>query len=82
MMRRIIRTGLELVVERSGLFSRDLYPCYEVFSRYYPIQAPQMKQALHYAINPLTDKAQLLAFVYDFGSWLTAEIARLYPELM
>ena len=33
-MKRIIRTGFELVIEDSGCYTRDLYPCYKNFSKY------------------------------------------------
>src|SRR3989344_772533 len=35
-MKRILRTGFELVMERENKYTRDLYPCYESFSKYYP----------------------------------------------
>lgn len=35
-MKRILRAGFELVMERDQTFTRDLYPCYKIFSKYYP----------------------------------------------
>ena len=37
-MKIIIRSGLALTIEREGLYSRDLYPAYELFSKHFPEQ--------------------------------------------
>ncbi|TQV77362.1 hypothetical protein FLL45_05300 [Aliikangiella marina] len=73
-MKKIIRTGFLLVAERENSFSRDLYPCYKSFSKYYPTYEPQMRFALESAIVPVTDKLTLTKFISEFGQWLLCEI--------
>lgn len=69
-MKTIIRAGFELVMERDGRYTRDLYPAYQVFSAYYPKKEPDMKQALLWYLNPIPDRALLQAYLQDFGRWL------------
>ncbi len=72
--KRMVRGGMELVVERSRQYTRDLYLCYESFSSYYPEQKLNMKKALELAIAPSANRAGLLIFINLFGSWLVSEI--------
>lgn len=59
-MKRIIRTGYETVMLRDHSFTRDLYLNYEVFCKFHPTKAEDMKQALELAINPTDDKSMIL----------------------
>jgi len=72
--KRMVRGGMELVVERSRQYTRDLYFCYESFSSYYPEQKLNMKKALELAIAPSENRAGLLIFINLFGGWLVSEI--------
>ncbi|UBF27198.1 hypothetical protein K9N68_04325 [Kovacikia minuta CCNUW1] len=78
--RRIVRTGFELVMEKEGSFTRDLYPCYKCFSRHFPEQEPQMRKALELAIQPSSNRGGLLIFLATFGQWLVAEVDRTFGE--
>jgi hypothetical protein len=49
--KRIVRAGLEVTMDRSDRFTRDLYLCYEQFARYYPAQAAQMYAVLVNCLN-------------------------------
>jgi len=73
-MKGIVRVGLELVLERSGKYSRDLYPCYEVFSEYYPEKEAEMKEALYLALNPTGDKEVIKKVIGGLGKWLEEEV--------
>jgi hypothetical protein len=73
-VKRIVRTGLELVMLREQVYTRDLYPSYLLFSKHYPNQQRYMKKALELAINPSDNLAGLLIFLREFGSWLVEEI--------
>ena len=77
-MKRIIRSGFELVMERSQKYTRDLYPCYEGFSDYYPEKKEEMYKALELAINPTADKRVILNVLDNFGDWLTREIKAVF----
>jgi hypothetical protein len=72
--KRMVRAGMDLVVERSRQYTRDLYLCYESFSFYYPEQKLNMKKALELAIAPSENRAGLLVFMGIFGDWLVSEI--------
>lgn len=80
-MKRIVRSGFEIVMETAQCYTRDLYPCYELFSRYFPQQQPQMYQALNWAINPIDDRVKIREFLNSFGSWLVHQIDLCYPPL-
>ena len=69
-MKVILRSGFELVIERVGKFSPDLYICYRDFSKYYPKAEQEMRQALDWFLNPILDKKILDNFVKKFSSWL------------
>jgi hypothetical protein len=81
-MKRIIRSGFEIVMERDQCFTRDLHPCYERFCHYYPTQQSSMWQALTWAINPIDSPEKIIEFLYKFGGWLVAEIDRRYPPIL
>lgn len=76
-MKRILRTGFSMLMGKEKVYTRDLYPCYEVFSKNYPEQEPQMRQALEWAVNPVSDQEKILEFLNTFGDWVAAE-ARQY----
>jgi hypothetical protein len=78
-MKRLLRTGFELVMEQEQAYTRDLYPCYVAFSRHFPAQQPQMKQALEWAIAPLEDKEELARFLNSFGTWIIAAVKATFP---
>lgn len=73
-MKRIIRSGFELVMERSQKYTRDLYPCYDEFSKYYPDKKEEMYRSLELAINPISDKNIILDILDNFGGWLVNEV--------
>ncbi|MEX0270972.1 hypothetical protein AB3R30_17675 [Leptolyngbyaceae cyanobacterium UHCC 1019] len=72
--RRMVRTGFELVMATEGTFTRDLYPCYECFARYFPAQEPLMRKALELAIQPSDNREGLLMFLSHFGAWLVERV--------
>jgi hypothetical protein len=71
--KRILRAGFALVMVREQAYTRDLYPSYEVFSKYYPNKEKEMKKALELAINPIDDRNSLLQFLDSFGGWLISK---------
>ncbi len=48
----VLRVGFELVMEREGRYTVDLYPCLVSFARHYPHSRPAMEAALHCFLNP------------------------------
>lgn len=75
MMKIIIRTGFELVIEKVGRFSPDLYICYRDFSKFYPTKEAEMRQALLWFLNPILNKKELDKFVMNFGNWMLTNFA-------
>lgn len=69
-MKRVVRTGCELVMERSGKYTRDLYPCYELFSEYYPEKQSDMYRVLELAVNPSKDAREIQTVLYGIGVWV------------
>lgn len=78
--KRYIRTGFELCIEREKVFTRDLYPCYEIFSKYYPQYKHQMYKLLEQAIEPTWSKSELLYCINSLGEWTNQEIRKQYPR--
>ena len=78
-MKRILRTGFELVMEEERVYTRDLYPCYRIFSKHFPDKEESMRRALELAVNPTSDPEEVLRYLEDFGPWLIATAERRYP---
>lgn len=66
-MKRIIRAGFLLVMDQEKVFTRDLYPSYQLFSKYFPEHETKMKKALEWAINPIDNAGEITEFIDDFG---------------
>ncbi|MFD9301801.1 nucleotidyltransferase domain-containing protein [Streptomyces sp. NPDC060048] len=73
--RHLVRTGFTLVMPRWGGWTSDLVESAEVFGRYYPERAAQMRAAAAAALDPVADPAVLRGFVEDLGPWLADEYA-------
>jgi len=71
--RRIVRTGLTLVMPEWGGWTSDLERSAEVFGHYYPQRVADMRWAATIARTPTTDPAVLNRLIDDLGSWLAAE---------
>jgi len=72
-MKRLVRSGFELVSAQAQCFTRDLYPCWQIFSKYYPQKKDQMKQALLLTINPTNDLSKIRSVILDLGNYLVNE---------
>jgi uncharacterized protein len=67
----VLRAGFELVMEREGRYTVDLYPCWQAFSRHYPDQAHNMEAALLSYLNPTLPE-------HNHNTWME----RLLPMLI
>jgi len=72
-MKRIIRSGLEIVSKREGCFTRDLNECFKKFIKYYPDKKDDMQKALSLAIKPTTKTKLIKEVFYNMGDWLISE---------
>jgi hypothetical protein len=79
-MKAMIRNSFLLFMEREKAFTRDLYPCYLVFTKYYPHQQESIKKCLEYAINPISDKTEIIFYLDNFGMWLKEQIEAYFLE--
>lgn len=71
----IIRTGFELVMEKEKQYTTSLYWCVESFSKYYPKKAVLMRKALESYINPtlhILSSVELVSLVV----WLIAKVEK------
>ncbi|MGW5851926.1 nucleotidyltransferase [Streptomyces sp. NPDC055254] len=71
--RKLVRTGFTLVMPWWGGWTSDLADSAEVFGRYYPQRAAQMREAASVALEPVADPAVVRSYVEDLGPWLAAE---------
>lgn len=74
MSRRIVRSGLEITLDRSQNFTRDLYFCFEQFANYYPKKKDIMYAALENCLNGHVDIksfGELIRFLNDESKRLT-----------
>ncbi len=72
-MKDLLRAAFELTMERSNRYTRDLYLCYEGFSEYYPEKKAEAKRMLRYALNPVSNKDEVIAIKESFSNWLLTE---------
>jgi hypothetical protein len=73
--KRIVRSGLEVTMNRSDRFTRDLYLCYEQFSNFYPERSKQMHHVLINCLNGHDSPVQyeeLVTFLSNESSGLLA----------
>ncbi len=70
MMKGFLRAGMLLVMRRELRYTRDLYPSYQCFSKYYPGQEPAMRRCLELAVNPASDREVLLPLVTELAAWM------------
>jgi predicted nucleotidyltransferase len=71
--RRLVRTGFTLVMPRWDGWTSILADSAEIFGRYYPERAEQMRVAATIGRAPSADPAVLDALLTDLGPWLAAE---------
>jgi uncharacterized protein len=77
MMKAVVRAAFDLTLDRAGLYTRDLYPCWQTFSQFYPTRADDCERALRWAIAPDHNTTAHRALVDDFATWIGQEGVRL-----
>lgn len=73
-MRRMVRTGYELVMEQDQSYTPDLYYCFQRFALYFPEQQRAMHKALQLALFPSANRPGLMVFLRGFGGWLVERV--------
>lgn len=75
-MKRVLRSGFELVMEDLQKYTRDIYCCYHGFSEVYPEKKEAMYQVLELAVEPTLDKSKILGVLDGIEKWLKKEIRK------
>ncbi len=78
--RKIVRTGFTLIMPRWGGWTSDLEESAELFGRYYPERAEQMRAAAATGRTPSANPATLRMLIEDLGPWLAAEYSAAHGE--
>ncbi|MFI9543618.1 nucleotidyltransferase [Streptomyces sp. NPDC052016] len=78
--RRVVRTGLTLVMPRWGGWTSDLDRSAELFGRHYPERAEQMRVAASVGRTLSPDPTVLGMLVNDLGPWLAAAYTAVHGE--
>jgi len=78
--RRLVRTGLTLIMPRWGGWTSDLHRSAELFAHYYPERAEQMRRAAALARTPSADPAVLTELIDDLEPWLAAEYTAIHGQ--
>jgi predicted nucleotidyltransferase len=78
--RRLVRTGFTLIMPRWGGWTSDLDRSAELFARYYPERAGQLRRAAAIARTPSADPAVLTMLIDDLGPWLAAEYTTVHGQ--
>ncbi len=78
--RRLVRTGFTLVMPRWAGWTSDLNESADIFGRYYPERAGQMRTAAAAGRVPTADRAVIGMLVDDLGPWLAAEYTAVHGE--
>lgn len=76
----ILRTGLEILIEKSGKYTRDLYPCYQVFSEYYPEKESQMRAVLDLVLNSNTTQERAREVLLPMSEFILEESKKIYKK--
>jgi len=80
LMKVLLRNGFELVMERAGKYTTDLYLCYRTFAEYYPHKEADMRRTLELYLNPVVDRELLVGWIRVFGKWMLQESSGLEIE--
>lgn len=79
--KRIVRAGFALTIDKEKKYTRDIYLCYRDFFKYYPQQKKEMLRVLELAMQPITNKEEILALLDSFGVWLRSENRKVFGKL-
>ena len=78
--RRLVRTGFTLVMPGWGGWTSDLDESAELFGRYYPERAGQMRLAAATGRTPSANPEVLRVLIDDLGPWLATEYTAVHGE--
>lgn len=71
--KKILRTGFSLVMPRTKSWTTNSQVCYDMFVKFYPEKAVEMKIALDWAQSGSSNKKSVIEFIDKFGQWINRE---------
>lgn len=77
LIKRVVRSGFELIAEREQRYTRDLRLCSDTFASHYPSRARDMAKIATLLTDE--DPAAELPLIRDMAEWLTGEAQVAYP---
>lgn len=69
----LVRAGLEICIPAEPVFTRDLWPCWEVFGRHHPTQRAEMFAVMAWAIEPERASEVDIQRMEALGAWLVEQ---------
>ncbi len=81
-IKTLLRTAFELVINRLGKYTPDLYWCVEAFMQYYPKKGATLKKILNLYVQPLKEKYQLTALLEEITPWMISESQRQITQIL
>jgi hypothetical protein len=81
MGKRILRTAFELAAREKPIFTRDIYPCYEVAAAAYPEMKGQLYAVLELTIGQNAPSQKILKIFSPAANFLIQEKNRIFPDL-
>lgn len=81
-IKTLVRTAFELVMNRLGKYTPDLYWCAEAFAQYYPKEGITLKKILNLYDQPLKEKYQLTALLEEITPWMISESNRQISQML
>lgn len=72
-MKRILRSGVEILTTETGQYSRDLYTCYYLFSQKFPTYEKDMYNTLLLALKPTSNVNKIKILVEKLGRLICSQ---------
>ncbi len=69
-IRYLMRSAFELVIEEEACYTREIYTCSRFFAKHFPGQAELMRNVLGYYNQPAVAVTDVIASVIDFSDFL------------
>ena len=72
----LIRTGFEVIMQKEGRYTPDLYLCYRTFEKYFPEKGAVMQKALHCYLNPSSWNKKVELEIINLCNWLVQKVKK------
>lgn len=72
-MKILIRSGYEIIMERENRYTRDLPCCVDLFGEYYPARVSQMQAALRLAVKPIRYGTDIAFLCRSLGHFIIGQ---------